>query len=221
MDSNLNIETPEITTIKKESKLKKYLHRLWVSFLIMFILLMIITLIRLPTFLQKEATKDIIIKINNTKLTLDDVLGKNLPPEPNPEVKDATLEGVDVNKNGIRDDVELAIFKEYPHSAKMRAQLLQYAQSLQITALVPFVNEEIATFWEEKSSTASYCLTSTIPKVDLKEFFRKKDELINFVEEKQFNTYERKKREQDFYKMARTSGDLGNECDIDLSILPN
>ena len=38
-----------------------------------------------------------------------------------------TIAGIDANKNGIRGDMELAIFKQYPDSAKTRAVLLQYA----------------------------------------------------------------------------------------------
>ncbi len=32
--------------------------------------------------------------------------GHRLPPEPDPKVNNATLLGVDVNHNGVRDDVE-------------------------------------------------------------------------------------------------------------------
>ena len=62
-------------------------------------------------------TQKQVAKIHATKLTLDDVMGKNLPVPSGvegPPDYDATIAGVDANKNGIRDDVELAIFKEYP-----------------------------------------------------------------------------------------------------------
>ncbi len=39
--------------------------------------------------------------------------GHILPPEPDPKVNNATLLGVDVNKNGVRDDVERWIYKTY------------------------------------------------------------------------------------------------------------
>ncbi len=80
-------------------------------------------------------------KIHNTKLTLDDVMGKNLPPDPG-AAADATIAGVDANNNGIRDDVELAIFKAYPDSAKTRAVLLQYALSLQTEMTSLVINKE-------------------------------------------------------------------------------
>ena len=64
-------------------------------------------------------------RIHNARITMDDVMGKYLPPDPGAD-GDKTIEGVDANKNGIRDDVELAIFNKYPNSAKTRAVLLQY-----------------------------------------------------------------------------------------------
>ena len=70
----------------------------------------------------EKNTSEQVAKIHATKLTLDDVMGKNLPPsyaeatEGKPDY-DATVPGIDENKNGIRDDVELAIFKEYPNSS--------------------------------------------------------------------------------------------------------
>jgi hypothetical protein len=42
-----------------------------------------------------------------------EVNGHRLPPEPDPAVNNATLLGVDVNHNGVRDDVERWIYKEY------------------------------------------------------------------------------------------------------------
>ena len=45
-------------------------------------------------------------------------MGKNLPAQPDQKLNDSTIAGIDENKNGIRDDVELAIFKKYPDNAK-------------------------------------------------------------------------------------------------------
>ena len=39
--------------------------------------------------------------------------GHRLPPEPDPKVNNATLLGVDVNHNGVRDDVERWIYATY------------------------------------------------------------------------------------------------------------
>jgi hypothetical protein len=53
-----------------------------------------------------------------------------LPPDPGP-AGDATLEGVDVNGNGIRDDIERWIYLTYPNSEKLRRALIQEYYPLQ------------------------------------------------------------------------------------------
>ena len=51
---------------------------------------------------------------NKIKLNIYwEVNGHILPPEPDPKVNNATLLGVDVNKNGVRDDVERYILQTY------------------------------------------------------------------------------------------------------------
>src|SRR3989344_4602368 len=101
-------------------------------------------IIRLPFRLREEKTVEQVAKIHATKLQLSDVMGENLPPDPGAEA-DKTVQGIDANTNGIRDDVELAIFKEYPNSAKTRFALLQYALSLQMSTSQPIVNKDTAT----------------------------------------------------------------------------
>lgn len=218
MDTNINIKEK---IIKKESKFKKFLQRAWTVFWIIFILWMIVTIIRMPEVLEKQRTKEIVEKIRETKLTIDDVMGKNLPPEPDSLLKDATVAGIDANNNGIRDDVELAIFKEHPNSAKMRAQLLQYALSLQITATVPFVNEEIATAWAQYSSKAYDCIGNELSKDNFKQLLDETDRRINFIEKIQFNTQARKTIEEGFYANIRSHNIPRDGCDIDLFSLPN
>jgi len=39
--------------------------------------------------------------------------GHTLPPEPDPSVNNSTLLGIDSNDNGVRDDVEIWIYKTY------------------------------------------------------------------------------------------------------------
>jgi len=53
---------------------------------------------------------------NKVTLTITWVVnGHVLPPEPDPAVNNATLLGVDVNDNGVRDDVERWIYETYDH----------------------------------------------------------------------------------------------------------
>ncbi len=67
----------------------------------------------------KDVNVTLQAKVGNTlsnKVTLDiywKVNGHRLPPEPDPKVNDTTLLGVDVNGNGVRDDVERWIYEKY------------------------------------------------------------------------------------------------------------
>lgn len=49
--------------------------------------------------------------------------GIAVPPEPSPILNNATLAGVDVNKNGVRDDVERVIAKKAPNSTSFSASM--------------------------------------------------------------------------------------------------
>lgn len=60
------------------------------------------------------------------------IAGTNIPPTPNEVANNATLLGVDANKNYIRDDVELAIYAKYASSTQERVALLGYAQALEM-----------------------------------------------------------------------------------------
>ena len=72
-------------------------------------------------------TLAVTVRSNPGSILLVQVLGAptfQLPPDPGP-AGDATLEGVDVNGNGIRDDIERWIYLTYPHSEKLRRALIQ------------------------------------------------------------------------------------------------
>jgi hypothetical protein len=171
-----------------------------------------------------------VLRIHAQKITLDDVMGVNLPPEPNQELNDSTIEGIDANQNGIRDDVELAIFKEYPNSAKTRAALLQYALANQLETTQELVNSGIVTAVAEQIGRANICLTEIVPRgpdldeTELEKSFEMLDDFIEFVETKQLNTVARKEASKNFYKGKLRSFSTPRDrpvCDIDLSSLPN
>ena len=167
----------------------------------------------------EENTNKQVEKIHATKLTLPDVLGTNLPPAPNDP--DSSIPGFDVNRNGIRDDVELAIFKEYPNSAKTRAVLLQYALALQMEVTQKVVNAEIVGAVAEQKSRGYLCIGEITPRSDMKQFIEIGDKLHSFVEVKQLNTDFRRKAREEFYKSLK-SGEVPNDyCDFNLSTLPN
>ncbi|MBK5215701.1 MAG: hypothetical protein JJE53_02760 [Candidatus Pacebacteria bacterium] len=185
----------------------------------------ILVIIRFFNLSDVEKTNNQVLKIHSTKLNMSDVLGDNLPPDPG-VAADTTVEGVDFNKNGIRDDVEIAIFKEYPNSAKTRAVLLQYALALQTMTNQSFINNEIATAVIQEKSRSYSCIGEIVKrddsnKVIMDNYFEETDLLRFFVENKQLNTTDRIKSDSDFYKEVRSYADLGKSCDIDISELSN
>ena len=187
----------------------------------------IVVIARIPHAYNQQKTEEAVAKIHATKLTLDDVMGKNLPPDPGAEA-DKTIAGIDTNSNGIRDDIELAIFKEYPNSAKTRAVLLQYALALQMEVIQPIVNTGTVTEVLRENSRTGDCIADMLVPRKTPESTRNYSDIekinayINFVENKQLNTAERRKADQDFYKnLGSYSESTNTRCDIDSATLPN
>ena len=178
--------------------------------------------------LEQQKTEKAVAAIHAKRLTLDTVMGKNLPPQPEQAVNDATIEGIDANENGIRDDVELAIFRNYPNSARIRAAQLQYAMALQ-TELTKVFNTGTLIAAIQEEGRASLCIVATAPKVDLsqgeeeaKRIFSISDGRHNEVEKMVLNTEPRKVRRKEVLKYLSTYGDLsGENCDVTVSVLPN
>lgn len=82
---------------------------------------------RMITPQETANTVSVILRSNPGGFMVVQVWGEpqfNLPPDPG-EAGDATLEGVDVNGNGIRDDIERWIYLTYPDSEKLRMALIQ------------------------------------------------------------------------------------------------
>lgn len=200
--------------------LKKILKVLkWIGIVIL-VGFVIIVIVRTVHFFNLDKTNIEVAKIHSTKLQMADVLGTNLPPDPGAEA-DATVQGVDANKNGIRDDVELAIFKEYPNSAKTRAVLLQYALALQMQVVQPIVNETTVTEVVREQSRAYVCIGDIFSREDIDKFSKETEILNKFVEDKQLNTIERKNQRDNFLKKVGSYKSLNRVCDIDYSSLPN
>ncbi|OGZ96451.1 MAG: hypothetical protein A3J10_01215 [Candidatus Sungbacteria bacterium RIFCSPLOWO2_02_FULL_54_10] len=170
---------------------------------------------------NEEKTREQVARIHSTKLTLDDVMGKNLPPDPGADA-DKTIQGIDANHNNIRDDVELAIFKEYPDSAKTRAVLLQYALALQMEVVQPMINQETVTEVVREQSRAYSCVGEILSRENMNQYIEEGGKLRSFISEKQRNTPERKKMREDFVEKIGAYNESENRvCDIDIFILPN
>ena len=205
--------------------LKKILKVLkWVGIFIV-VGFVIIVIVRTVHFFNLDKTNAQVAKIHSTKITLDDVMGKNLPSDPGVNA-DATVQGIDANNNNIRDDVELAIFKEYPNSAKTRAVLLQYALALQMETTQPIVNKETVIAVTQEGDRANLCVGEILNRDDNNEkvmeaYFKEADKLRSFIEKKQINTEDRKKTEENFLREIGSYKSLDRYCDIDYSTLPN
>jgi len=175
----------------------------------------ILVVIRMFHFYNLDKTNEQVVKIHNTKLMMDDVIGKNLPPDPGAEA-DKTVQGIDANKNGIRDDVELAIFKAYPDSAKTRAVLLQYALALQMEAVQTVVNKEVVGEVANKQDRAFFCVAKIVPGGGESSVFVAIEKYGKFMSDKQFNTEERKTAHKIFYSYLKSGRiDDSVSCDIE------
>ncbi len=179
----------------------------------------LLVIARMPVVYSKAKTAEQVAKIHATKLTLDDVMGTNLPPDPGAEA-DKTVQGIDANTNGIRDDVELAIFKEYPNSAKTRMPLLQYALALQMQTTQPIVNKDTVTEVVMEQSRAHACIGYSVTEKDLKKAYAEMDSITEYVKTRQINTDARKKARTNFVENIGSYSESTNTvCDIDPTIL--
>ena len=172
---------------------------------------------------DKYLTEQAVARIHAQKVSLSTVMGDALPPKPYGPEADSTLAGIDKNNNGIRDDVELAIFAKYPHSAKIRAAELQYAMTEQM-----FITDVFNTkTWKavaEENSRGYQCVSNSLPySGDLKKDFIIIDARAKEVEDWVLNTQQRKDAADnaDTYTTSFGSLDGVNNCDIDLNSLSN
>lgn len=204
-----------------------WLMRIWRGikiFLVLFVILFVAGLIwRYPGYLEKERSAEVAQQIRDARLTMADADGSNLPPQPDPALVDATVEGIDANGNGIRDDVELAIFAKYPgvENLKLRAAELQYAKALQ-TVFLSFTKETLtASAWEQ--SRAYFCIDSISPKLPITasdEEWRAIDVVfkrrINEITDLVLNTAARSQRYEDAYDkyMSSHASPASNYCDV-------
>jgi hypothetical protein len=183
---------------------------------IIFILFAGLVIYRIPAVMERQKTEEVVKKIQAQKITLADVMGENLPPKPDPALKDATIEGIDANNNGIRDDVELAIFKLHPDSARIRAAELQYAMALQMEMTSDVFNSETFVETIHKESRGFFCIGDASPNQSPIVLSKKVKNLV-------FNTTARIQRDQEVFKNYMTSNAEPSEsyCDVELISLPN
>jgi hypothetical protein len=165
-----------------------------------------IVIYRVPAVHEERISKETVTKIQAQKLTIDDVDGRHLPPPLDTTQANATIAGVDKNGNGIRDEVELAIFAKYPTSTAIRAAELQYAMAMQNELTNAFDSATlVATIQEE--GRGYLCISNDL---------REKE-----VEDLVFNTPGRNNYRESLREKYMTSFglDSSNDCDIDLDTM--
>ena len=195
------------------SDTKSFLVRMWkkARWVLLAIAALYVTAVlwNIPWPASKEKTDAAVAAIHAHRLTVADVDGKHLPPEPDAKLVNATVEGVDANTNGIRDDVELAIFKKYPNSPKIRAAELQNAKSIQLEQVSVFNSQTLVAAMQE-GDRAFFCVGDVQTQSDKE---------IKAVEEMMINTDLRRQKRKDLYERFMTSyGDLKDRahCDVEL-----
>ncbi len=148
-----------------------------------------------------DKTNAAVTAIHAQKITMADVMGTNLPPVPNKAENEATVAGIDKNNNGIRDDVELAIFEKYSNDKKLRAATLQYAMELQME-LTKVVNSSTLIAVIQEEGRGSLCILN--------------NEVDRYIEGLVFNTEIREsKRKENLSKYMTSYALLNNEeCDV-------
>ena len=165
---------------------------------------------------DEEKTAEAVAEIHAQKITLADVMGDiMIKTNVDQATYDATVAGIDSNNNGIRDDVEMAIWKKYPNSAKIRAAELQYAMALQLM-LTKVTNTETWIAAAQEVGRGNLCIGMTTKDFHLYlSRYREVDVLV-------VNNSARKTAQDKAYDFTTGHGDReGDVCDINLNTLPN
>jgi len=124
-----------------------------------------------------------------------EVDGHRLPPEPDPKVNNSTLLGVDINDNGVRDDVERWIYNEYKDKHPIYIAIMTQAARASRKILIDPEGEGRAQ--ENETSKVIDCITYY---ENYAEYFGEKNllneriELSHFWHVIYFNTKERNEK---------------------------
>lgn len=171
--------------------------------LVVFGLYAVLVVYRISAIAKGKQAQRAVASIHAQKITLDVVMGKYLPVQPDAEKNSVWVAGIDTNKNGIRDDVELALFKKYPDSIQIRAAELQYALTEQM--FLTRVND--VDTWKavsEENARAQLCLIDS-------------HATRNEVEDLVFNTEARRRVRNNAYDFITSYGpEPGRPCDISI-----
>ncbi len=194
----------------------------WVPITLCFLFILLV-LVRIPVVLEKKQSAKMVVNIQAQKTTMEDVLGTHLPPMPDQTQNNATLAGLDSNNNGIRDDIELALFQEATTSLRIRAAELQYVLAKQLIVTDVFDNDTWVAFAVQENR-AFQCLGQTLRHAGVPE-----DDLLPTMETKTeelkgliLNTNARQDAyEKNMHFITGYALDASHVCDVDPTTLPN
>lgn len=174
----------------------------WVKWPLLVLLVLFIVFFIWSFYLGRNAvlTSQAVAKIHANRLTWPDING-TLPAQPDPVENNATLAGVDANNNGIRDDVERAIYNAYKNNEKLAIAELQYAKELQMEFTDVWNSPTLVAVMQEESRGYLCIPNDSGPK-----------EVEGFV----FNTNTRKQFREDLYNKYYIGWGIPNvtACDI-------
>lgn len=140
--------------------------------LIVLVLLFLAMIIRDVSETPALTAKEVQARIQAAHIMMSDVDGTNLPPRPSAARAAASVEGVDANHNGIRDDIELAIYDALPIVAttsetgyaehgdanfRLRAAQLQFAKETQLAYSI-IVDKDSWYRWKDLMATGELCM---------------------------------------------------------------
>ncbi len=137
-----------------------------------------------------------------------------LPPQPDPAINNSTLLGIDVNDNGVRDDVERYVIKRYARDSKFpktkTAIAMQYAWAAQKILENPTIENK--KYLDDTLDCEFYWLKQETKKMSGFEGlqYHNKHQVFNNpeVKDKIYNTRER--IEQKFRFNSALSGNIFN-----------
>lgn len=177
---------------------------MWVRLPLFILVVAFVVLVawRLKLLYELDDTNAAVSAIHANRLTQEDVFG-DLPQEPDKAENDATLAGIDTNTNGIRDDVERAIYFKYQASAREAAPAFQYAKALQMEFTHVYNSPTLVAVIQEQGR-ASLCLSDIDRKEEIRKWF--------------YNTETRIQARDEMLEKYMTSYTLLNteECDVSL-----
>lgn len=134
--------------------------------------------------------------------------GNSLPPDPGAAGK-VTLAGIDSDNDGVRDDIQIAIYDRYPNNIQIQNALKQSAKTLQNTLIVG-ANSGSAEQTADTVTRARHCIKSLVGS-------QNQMEEIDFIVLQLINTKERSDAFTDFnasmHGTVYTVVTIPNPCD--------